>query len=198
MSNTWFWSDIHFQHVNIRQYTERHLEWETLEEMNEGLIDNFNSVVDEDDLVYFLGDMCMGKIDESLPLISRLNGRKRLILGNHDRPFPGNKNASKWFEKYDVYFEDIRIHDTIIVDGNVVEMNHFPREGDSHDVDRYTDFRPEDNGLWLLHGHCHSELALYGERMAHVGIDANWETYGVERYHPIPIEAVAQLIRDNS
>jgi len=166
--------------------------------MNEALIDNFNSVVGAEDLVYIVGDVCMGKRSETLPLLDWLDGHKRLILGNHDNPFPKNKNASKWFEKYDVYFEDIQIHGTVEIDGNVVEMNHFPYFGDSHESDRYTDFRPEDNGLWLIHGHCHSDLALYGERMAHVGVDANWEKYGVERYHPIPIEAVAQLIRDNS
>jgi len=198
MSNIWLASDHHVGHHNILEYTNRHEVWSSIEEMNEGLIANHNSVVAEDDIVYFLGDFAMGKIAETLPIAGRFNGKKRLYLGNHDRVFPKNKNSLNWYDKYLLYFEFIGIHDTIVIDGNVVDINHFPYFGDSHESDRYTDFRPEDRGLWLLHGHCHSELALYGERMAHVGVDANWEAYGVERYHPIPIEAVAELIRDNS
>jgi len=199
MSNIWLASDHHVGHHNILEYTNRHEVWSSIEEMNEGLIANHNSVVAEDDIVYFLGDFAMGKIAETLPIAGRFNGKKRLYLGNHDRPFPKNKNASKWFEKYDVYFEDIRIHDTIEIDSVTVELNHFPYSGDSSEgPDRYPDFRPIDEGLVLLHGHCHSPLAVYGPRMVHVGVDADWTKYGVNRYHPIPLEAVAELIRDNS
>jgi calcineurin-like phosphoesterase family protein len=52
------------------------------EEMNEQMIENWNSVVKHDDKVYHLGDVVINK--KFLPILHRLNGQKRLILGNHD------------------------------------------------------------------------------------------------------------------
>lgn len=166
--------------------------------MNEALIANHNSVVSPDDTVYFVGDFAMGKISESLPYAERFNGHKILILGNHDRPWPGNKNTVKWFEEYGKYFDEIKFHDYVEINDVVVEIVHLPPTGDSHDSDRYEKFRPEDEGQFFIHGHVHSELAWFAERCIHVGVDADWTEYGVERYHPIPLTAIGQMISDHT
>lgn len=197
----WFTSDLHFDHANIIEYTGR--PWGSVSEMNEAIIQNFNSVVRNNDEVHILGDVCMGKIADSLPLVGRLNGKKSLKLGNHDRPFPANKKSSEWFTKYDPYFEHIGIRDglNINVDGVDIhlEISHFPYEGDSGDTDRFQRFRPErsEDIDWLIHGHVHSPEISIGPNMIHVGIDADWQQYGVERYHPIPITAINSFIKDN-
>ena len=193
----WFASDHHINHANIRQYTERHKYFTDLDEMNEALIANHNSVVTEDDIVYFVGDFAMGKIVESLPYAARFNGRKILILGNHDRPWPGNKptQISHWLPEYEKYFE-VKFHDYIEINGQNCEIVHLPVTGDSHDSDRYSQFRPEDRGEWTIHGHVHSPEIAIAPRHLHVGIDSDWTQYGVDRYHPIPLAALEAAIGD--
>lgn len=50
----WFTSDTHFGHKNILRFCKR--PWNTVEEMDEGLIQNWNKVVGKDDIVFHLGD----------------------------------------------------------------------------------------------------------------------------------------------
>ena len=79
----WFTSDIHFQHQNILRLTQR--PFSDINEMNETIIANFNSVVSPDDMLYILGDVNFkGNADKLIP---RLNGRKVLVLGNHDKDY---------------------------------------------------------------------------------------------------------------
>lgn len=82
---TFYTSDTHFGHERILELCER--PFSDVTRMNEALIERWNNVVQPEDTVYHLGDVALGKIAESLPLISRLNGYKILVLGNHDRPF---------------------------------------------------------------------------------------------------------------
>ena len=76
-------SDTHFNHKNIIEYCNR--PFSSVEEMNEALIKNWNSVVSEDDTVFFLGDFCLGNKDEVIKFGTQLKGNKILVMGNHDR-----------------------------------------------------------------------------------------------------------------
>jgi len=51
-----------------------------VQDMDEKILDNWNSVVTNSDIVYHLGDVYFGKTD----VLEKLNGKKRLVLGNHD------------------------------------------------------------------------------------------------------------------
>lgn len=85
MSDLWLISDTHFFHDNIIQFCGR--PFDNSDEMNECLIENWNRVVKPQDKVYHLGDVAMGCKDSELhTLLNSLNGKKRLILGNHDNP----------------------------------------------------------------------------------------------------------------
>lgn len=81
--NIWVISDTHFNHANIIKYCDR--PYKTTTEMDWDIVEKWNSVVKPDDHVYHLGDVYMkaskGYMDN---LLSKLNGKKRLILGNHD------------------------------------------------------------------------------------------------------------------
>lgn len=76
-------SDTHFSHKNIIEYEDR--PYKDIEEMNESLILNWNSVVRNTDTVYHLGDFGFGNVSMFKPIVSRLNGKKKLIIGNHDK-----------------------------------------------------------------------------------------------------------------
>jgi calcineurin-like phosphoesterase family protein len=82
MSEKFFIGDTHFGHRGILKYEGEKRPFQTLEEHDEALITNWNSVVKEDDKVYHVGDFCLNR--SALSIAKRLNGRKILIMGNHD------------------------------------------------------------------------------------------------------------------
>lgn len=82
MNNVWFTSDHHFGHSNILTFQSEQRPFATLEEMHAALIMRWNEVVKQKDTVYHLGDFCFGR--QHIKIASLLNGRKNLIMGNHD------------------------------------------------------------------------------------------------------------------
>lgn len=153
-NKTLFISDTHFNHKNIIQYCNR--PWnsgedsegnliitdEDVAKMNEAIISNWNSVVGKDDIVWHLGDFCLGKNQkEEVPkFVSKLNGKINIVLGNHD-----NHNVKFY---YDCGFN--RVYDRKIIINNFVVLSHAPMEfvkapffnifGHVHDVSTYNTF----------------------------------------------------------
>jgi calcineurin-like phosphoesterase family protein len=108
----YFTSDTHFNHSNILNYCSR--PWSTVEEMNEGLIKNWNEVVNPGDTVYHLGDFAMGNRKLIPEILARLNGRIILVRGNHD------------FSKSLEYFQEVVSHQILEMDGYRFELAHNP------------------------------------------------------------------------
>ena len=79
---TWVISDSHFCHKNIIKYCNR--PFETVEQMNLYLIEQWNKTVSESDEVLCLGDFCLAGARRVEEIGQALKGRKMLILGNHD------------------------------------------------------------------------------------------------------------------
>lgn len=131
-SNTWFWADPHFNHMNIIKYCNR--PFAGVDEMNEALIENYNSVVGANDDVWCLGDFCFGPKDNLAKIVSRLNGKIRLVKGNHDR----HKNkvyldaGFRW-----VYDRPVLVDDYIV-------LSHAPLE-----------FLNENSPFFNIAGHVH-------------------------------------------
>jgi calcineurin-like phosphoesterase family protein len=89
MSKIFVCSDLHFNHDRSFVYSARG--FNSVEEMNEAIIERHNSKVSPEDEVYICGDLCLGGCVEGITarnqtLIERLNGRIHIILGNHDTP----------------------------------------------------------------------------------------------------------------
>lgn len=80
--NKWFISDTHFSHTNIIRYTGR--PFQSVNEMDERLIENWNAHIAPQDTVFFLGDFGLGTTDFLTSLCARLHGNKICIRGNHD------------------------------------------------------------------------------------------------------------------
>lgn len=120
----WFTSDQHFSHANILTFTRADRrnctdelqcdetckaqhprlkvrpEFSDVTEMDEYMIAKWNSVVKPADHVWHLGDVTMlrgGAAERVAPILDRLNGQKRLILGNHD--YQSVQWYSRWFKK---------------------------------------------------------------------------------------------------
>lgn len=86
--NIWVTSDTHFGHRNILNFIDDRgrpvRDFNSVEDMDETLVNNWNSVVKQGDKVYHLGDVFFGPKDDFKKLWPRLNGSKRLVVGNHD------------------------------------------------------------------------------------------------------------------
>ena len=142
MSDIFVISDTHFFHENILRFDGGRGEacgfspsFSSVDEMNEYMIDRWNSVVKPGDKVYHLGDVAMGPRyrQELGSLMSRLNGSKRLIVGNHDEiDFLANKGWFKkimlWrnFKEYNIILTHLPLHEQSMAErwgGKVVNVH---------------------------------------------------------------------------
>jgi calcineurin-like phosphoesterase family protein len=183
----WFTADLHLGHRNIIGYCRR--PFADVDAMNAALVDRWNERVGKGDEVIVLGDVAMGRIDESLQLIGDLRGRKALLAGNHDRCWAGHrKGVDAATARYRAAGFDEIWQGTVTLDlgGTTVLACHFPYQGDSHGRDRFVRHRPVDRGLWLLHGHVHDRWTVR-DRMINVGVDA-WD------YAPVPQRTLAAIV----
>lgn len=149
MRNIFVISDTHFNHSNILKF--KHADkitmlrpgFDSVEHMNETMIDNWNKVVKAEDVVYHLGDFSFTSANNIKLFASRLNGRKRLILGNHDYEpklyYPYFQKISSWRQ-----FGNDMFNKTVI-------MCHYPLHYSAYD------YRINNEGI-MVHGHLHQNL----------------------------------------
>lgn len=197
---TYFTSDLHFGHQNIINFAYR--PFSSVEEMNRGLIERWNSVVTDDDYVWILGDLVMGKRDETLPLVAELKGTKYLIPGNHDYCWWGNvtssdpeKNAKQsakvreWMDKYREVGLTIMPSNlyAFLKPDLLVSLCHFPAIGNREGDDRYPEHIPPVSETYNIHGHTHAKHRLHDGNQIHIGVDA-WD------YTPVSTEQILELI----
>ena len=188
-----FTSDHHFGHANIINLANR--PFNTVNHMNEVMIEKWNAVVKPTDTVYHLGDFALGSIADTLPLAARLNGFKVLIVGNHDRIFKGEskKRIKRFDPEYRKVFQTIwKNGGALTISGINVLLSHFPYDSDSHGQDRYKEYRFKDKGIPVIHGHVHQKHQVsFSERgtlQVHIGVDA-WN------FEPVPQETIYELIK---
>lgn len=136
MAKTFLISDTHFGHSNILTFEDEKGNrirpmFSDINHMNKVMVDNWNSVVSEEDKVYHLGDLGFKNFTWLSSILSQLKGTKVLIKGNHD-----NFKASQYLQ----FFKDIRAYH--ILDGFV--LSHIPIHPDSL-------YRWKGN----IHGHLH-------------------------------------------
>lgn len=81
MSNIWFTADTHFGHNKEFLYGPRG--FTNVKDMNEAIIENWNSVVKPEDITYLLGDVMLGDNEAGLECLKQLNGLIFVIWGNH-------------------------------------------------------------------------------------------------------------------
>lgn len=143
--------------------------------MHEGLISNWNQVVKPNDTVYHLGDFSLltipSRIDE---ILSQLNGRIRLVEGNHDKwikKIPKLKFGKK-IEWVKPYFEHK-------FGSNFIVMSHYP----------FRAWNRSHHGSFNLAGHSHSSLdeENLSLRRMDVGVDAMYSNYT-----PISLEFIVE------
>lgn len=140
MLEIWLTSDTHFDHANIIKYEGRPFR-DNLD-MTEVLISNWNSVVGPEDLIIHLGDVFFCGAERMAHISSRLNGRKILIRGNHDRGYTNTKFKKMGFDVFNYYFKDGFL------------LSHWPQDDQALNV--------AVSGGYLrgnIHGHVHGDIS---------------------------------------
>jgi calcineurin-like phosphoesterase family protein len=168
--NLFFTSDHHFHHANIIKYSGR--PFADVEEMNEVLIQNWNLVINGDDLVYHLGDFSLSRnADEVAKVMSRLNGRIRLLClpWHHDGGWLSNHGTMT--SASGEYVEMLPAIDVIKIPW--IKRNNYPL---SITLSHYpmAEWEASHYGAWLLHGHSHGAWRDHGKRnVVDVGVDSH-------------------------
>lgn len=158
----WFTSDTHYDHINICKGTtkweaplDRCRDFETLEAMNDMIVNNINAAVGQDDVLFHLGDWSFNGEDNIQKFRERINCKEvHLILGNHDQHI----------HRHTELFASVSPHREITVNKQRIVLCHFAHRvwNKSHD------------GAWMLYGHSHGTLPELG-KSTDVGIDAHPE-----------------------
>lgn len=127
------------------------------------------SGIDDSTEVFILGDLSAGGAEaerRAHGVIASLPGVKHLILGNHDRLHPLQRNARKHFARYAEVFASVATADQVSISGHRVMLSHFPYQGDHDGTDeRYSQWRLRDEGHWLVHGHVHEAWDVNGRQV---------------------------------
>lgn len=165
-------SDTHFGHAGVCKFTRNDgitklRPWTDPAEMDEEMVKRWNETVRPNDKVYHLGDVVMNR--KSLKTLSRLNGDKVLIRGNHDI-FRD--------DDYREYFRELRAYHVM----NGMILSHIP-------------IHEESLGRFKLnvHGHTHSNRVL----LSNGNIDFRYHCVCVEQtdFKPILFEDVLKRIK---
>lgn len=169
MPDIFFTSDTHFDHESIIRLSKR--PFQTVTEMNEALIANWNAVIRDQDTVWHLGDFCIGSDEPASTFASRLNGTIHLIQGNHDDRTVRDCAAS---------FASIDTMKSISVDGQHIFLCHYPLR----------EWNRAWRGSWHLFGHVHGRLDNEPRsKSLDVGVDSR-------NYRPVSFEEIRGVMRD--
>jgi len=173
MSKIFFSSDHHFFHHNIIEYCDR--PFGDINTMKNNIINNHNKMVGKNDIIYVLGDIGIinkAKFFKLKPLLDRMNGRKHLILGNHDE--------SKPFNYIKIGFTSVHTTMWFEYGNHTFYMNHDPA------VYTTNMYNPKDI---LLCGHVHKlfDHLLPKKNVINVGVD-------VWNFAPISLDRIIKLL----
>lgn len=177
-------SDNHFGHFNVIAYSNR--PFTSVDEMDKEMIRRWNSVVGPQDRVFHVGDFAFLNKEKATEVLSKLNGIKILIKGNHDG------NAKRMLE---IGFSEV--YNTYEVDlaEQKVLMCHYPYRPSQEEIDnseykiKNVQSRPEDKGGWLIHGHVHN-LWKFRNKMLNASVE-NWN------YTPVSFSELERIIKEN-
>lgn len=185
--NLWVTSDTHYHHKQLCHGTsswtdkqDKTRNFETLEQMNDVIINNLNEKVKENDWLLHGGDVAFGGFDKVKEFYSRLNCKNLIqLLGNHDHHIGNNKDGiwsrfalvSKYIE-LSVRKKDFRF--------NFVYL-HFP-------IASHNNLK---RGWSMLHGHVHfpHEAKLQKGKMMDIGMDGN-------NMQPYSIDEIKTILKD--
>jgi len=162
-------SDLHLDHDNIIDYCDR--PFSSVKEMNETLVDRWNTTIDPDDDVLYGGDLTIRKSAAALlDWLEELNGEIVFLLGNHDDTVLEGLDRVRFVEEYTFERRGVPFHAV-----------HDPADG------------PSNPKGWLLHGHHHNN---WPDRFPFVDHDTRRVNISVELldYRPLGTDRLVDYL----
>ncbi|QHM90358.1 hypothetical protein [Acetobacter pasteurianus] len=161
-------ADHHYYHQAVITYSKR--PFSSLDHMHEVFIRRWNSTVEDDDRVIYVGDLIFGN---DISILKELRGHIIVNTGNHDKHSAMNKALRQG------YVQSVQSYTGLYLAGQNYHFQHFPA----------LDWPGKDKGAILVHGHMHNKYPPT-EQSIDVGVDTPWANFA-----PIPIERIPSLIR---
>lgn len=189
--NLWFTSDTHYMHKNIVRGTtswrnsegeiplESVRDFETLESMNELLVENINKNVDKADWLVHLGDWSFGGFDNIREFRDKINCKNVvLILGNHDHHIINDKDGIRKLFTHVAHYDELQI--TTNKHKDKLILCHYPIES----------WNNMHKGSYMIHGHVHSKggQRFSAPRRMDVGV------CGSEGFRPYHLEEILHFL----
>lgn len=189
----WFTSDTHYNHANIckgttqwdREGDNHFRDFETLDKMNTVLVNNINALVDEDDILFHLGDWSFGGFDSIAKFREQIVCKNiHLILGNHDHHIGNNRDGvAELFSSVHQYL-NLSIkwpNGNGRHEGANFVLMHYP----------IASWDGLGRGTYHLHGHVHlpAERRVGRGKVMDVGVDGN-------NLFPISLEKVLKILKE--
>lgn len=169
MRNVWFTADFHLGHFNIIRYCKR--PFAGTQEMDAALIERVNSCVKPNDVLYFLGDFCLGNEEKVAAYRQRIACKTiHFIEGNHDKT---TRKLQHLFASWNVLSE---IH---VATQRIVLCHYAMRVWPHHA-----------QGSWHLYGHSHGNLPDDGQS---VSLDVGVDTHDFRPWHFDELQTVMQM-----
>ena len=184
MSEIWLTSDLHLMHNKSFLYEPRG--FSSTEKMCEAIVVRWNSVVDENDLIYNLGDMVLSDVEAAIPYLRALKGQQIWLRGNHCtenkvkrilETCPNIKLLSDIESSYATIFKNGKW---------TFYLSHYPTKVGNYDDAKW-------NKIWCLCGHTHTQDKFIDitDSCYHVEMDAH-------NCYPVNIEQIKEDIRQFS
>jgi calcineurin-like phosphoesterase family protein len=155
---TYITSDLHWGHKNIMSFcpVSRARFRNDVDYMNQAMVQEWNDLIEPEDLVYILGDVAFLPAPKAIEYMRRLNGRKILVQGNHDRKLLQDAGFRGCFEEIHHYLD-------INYNGTKCVMLHYP----------IAEWDQMHRGAVHFHGHLHGGVSgMEQYRCRDMGIDA--------------------------
>lgn len=173
----WFTADTHFGHKKIIEYANR--PFDSIEQMDEALINNWNNKVSHEDEVYHLGDVALCSPSKLNKILDRLNGKIYLIKGNHEKSVEACKDRFEWIKDY---------HELIIPDNDAFQgkqllvLFHYAMRV----------WQASHHGTYHIYGHSHGTLPDDPESLSFdVGVDCH-------NYEPINYQNIKNIMEQKN
>lgn len=199
----WLTSDLHFGHKNVLLHCPKRIELcgakdtNDIEAHDKWLIELWNNTVSKKDTIYILGDFSFHSAEETKKILGNLNGKKYLILGNHDK---SSEHLNGYFEKI-TQIEVKTFKKTVfpfLKESFTVCMCHYP----------IADWPHKNYYSVMVHGHCHGNFDSINYQSSDlridIGLDGKFANYGfvsleqlynrmqdkMHEFHRIPLKLV--------
>lgn len=178
---TWFTADQHFGHTKIIEYVNR--PFNSVDEMNDVMVERWNQRVRKEDVVYHLGDFTLSNYKGFEYYLNQLNGTVFFIPGGHDH---------RWLESYVKNGSDSKFHVlqslvTVKVRNIELVLCHYP----------LMTWEKSYYGALMLHGHCHGNIGCIGRASGGAGDNKGYRMdIGVDcnNFYPISIPDIVNRI----